>query len=462
MKKNLQKVALIALALTMFSSPIAHGADAPLTTEVSLPSITSPEIANSIAIANNGTMVASYFDRKEVEVIDGKNVRRAIDVNCNPIKVAIEDTGDWAWAICDQRSDVLVLDLKEGILSTITPDMKSPDILLHLPLKKRLVVISSLGQVIVISAKNSNDYEQLSSKFLSLSPTAAAVDESEQFLFVAEKGAIRIINLESFASEKITLQSPNIYLTEIKLSADKKYLYGAGADVTYGSENPLLFLAALKISTRTVSDQKLITSPTQGNPIISLAPSFRRLYVGSSTAITLDEGIPAGLFYAEILPGGKFGKLQSFYPDRVFIQSLAQSQDLKNLASSQTFSRLGRVQVSDTPYPVESEPVVNTTTQTTAAKPTSQVAKKISFKATLKGRSLSITGSTFGLTPGSKVSVYTRDLSKKKAKFVAQKNKVTVSTGNKISWKGSVASKKIEIFLLAGSTKSKVVLKTSS
>jgi hypothetical protein len=67
-------------------------------------------------------------------------------------------------------------------------------------------------------------------------------------------------------------------------------------------------------------------------------------------------------------------------------------------------------------------------------------------RGTLKGTRLTLTGTTTGMSPGTRVTVHIKDLTKPRQSFVQQKTKAVVDARGTYRWTGTVRPSKVQVF----------------
>jgi hypothetical protein len=70
----------------------------------------------------------------------------------------------------------------------------------------------------------------------------------------------------------------------------------------------------------------------------------------------------------------------------------------------------------------------------------------MSVQGRLKGTKLSLTGTTTGMAPGTIVTVYVRDATKKQSTFVRQAKAAVVDARGGYRWAGTAKPVKVEVF----------------
>jgi hypothetical protein len=66
-------------------------------------------------------------------------------------------------------------------------------------------------------------------------------------------------------------------------------------------------------------------------------------------------------------------------------------------------------------------------------------------RGTLKGTKLTLTGTTTGMSPGTRVTVHIKDLTKPRQSFVEQKTKAVVDARGNYRWTGTVRPSKVQV-----------------
>jgi YbbR domain-containing protein len=85
---------------------------------------------------------------------------------------------------------------------------------------------------------------------------------------------------------------------------------------------------------------------------------------------------------------------------------------------------------------------------------------EIRFVAKAAGSKVRITGTTTSMRPLTALTVYVKDLTKKKARFVKQAKLALLNSQGGITWSGKAPSKRFAVYLSGGGAKSKTVTVT--
>jgi len=72
-------------------------------------------------------------------------------------------------------------------------------------------------------------------------------------------------------------------------------------------------------------------------------------------------------------------------------------------------------------------------------------------RGTLKGTRLTLTGTTTGMSPGTRVTVHIKDLTMPRQSFVQQKTKAVVDARGNYRWTGTVRPSKVQVFTTTAS-----------
>ena len=73
---------------------------------------------------------------------------------------------------------------------------------------------------------------------------------------------------------------------------------------------------------------------------------------------------------------------------------------------------------------------------------------------------ISLSGVTGGIRPGARITVYMRDLTQKKSRFIKQKKMAVVSSDGTISWRGNAPSNRMAVYVAGEGVRSKIITVT--
>ena len=82
---------------------------------------------------------------------------------------------------------------------------------------------------------------------------------------------------------------------------------------------------------------------------------------------------------------------------------------------------------------------------------------QVTVKGALKGSVLTVSGATGGMRPGARITVYVKDLTKKKSRFVRQAVQATTTATGGYRWKGKAPASRVKVYTLANGAKSPVI-----
>lgn len=395
-----------------------------------LPTVSVPEVANDIAVADTGTSLLSFRDLKQVGVVDSDGALATIDLGCEPMAVAIHPDGIKGWAVCASDPHVYVLDLVTPQVSVAGLDLVDPVELAYSPAQDLLVAGGMSGQIVVIDAAGDNYIKKATFSIGGdLSALTLARDGTTGFA-ASYVSQISRIDLLAGTAQTLDIAGGAISMTSLSLSPSGATLYAAGAK---GGPSPVpdSVVLALDPTTGAVLQEKTYVMSPAGFGAITLVACHRTLYFGTGLGVDIGT-MTTGVFGIELDTAGRLGDLVGVVSQPVFANTMDVSPSCTRGSAVSTDRELFRWTAEDAPYPSAS----------------------IDISGSLSKGRITLTGLSTGLASGTKVSVYIKVAGKKGATFVKQKKQAVVGTDGRFTWKGAVTGPRVSVYVKAGTLKS--------
>ena len=421
----------------------------PLPAQASTGSIGLPEVPNSVAVTDTGVKLVSMKDRKTVALVDSTG-QFEVQMMCSPSAVAVAPAGDRGWAVCQDDPHLRGINLVTG--ETVVADVGTEGALslAYIPGSKKVVVGDNAGHVTVVSVTSDNDYQVLQRIPLGgpVSMIAMAPDGRTGYSWTAP-GTVMRFDIESGSAKALAkFALPRANLFSLAVSPSGRTLYAGACDLCIGAptsagaamstgaaaESPIpAVLFALDARSGRTLQRTVLRPDGQDFSQIFVAASHRALYVGTGVGVPVGMN-PTGVFQVALDGYGRMGAMSTLLDAPAFVGAIALSVDGRSFVAGTTGPELYSVDVPNAPY---------------------RPAMAITAKVT--GTSVALSGKSHGISAGAKVSVFIKDLTKKKPAWVEQKKKATVGADGRFAWKGAMPSSHVEVYVKAGTTKSATV-----
>ena len=402
-----------------------------------------PEPPNNIAVSDTGIIVASLFDARAVAMIALDGTTRIVDINCSPRDVAIDPSGETAWAVCTDSEHISAIDAVTGAVTQAGIGATGLDDITYLPAADRLLVASIEGfggQIITVSGVEDGQYEvtdRVVSDSYGFTQLAPFPDGSRTYART-DGGALLYVDIE-MAGQIIELRRPTTGRTvaSVALSPTGTALYVVAQDFTDESDVRMT-IERVNPSTGAAMQSVPLDFTIPSGTKIDIAANHRSVFVSSGISIRVGDAT-SGLIR---LPTDGRGRLSA-------PESLDQTSTIGT--GVDTSSRGGRVafgaiQTQSTDY--------RAVGMQTEGRP---YPRAIAVTASAKGAQIKVTGTTVSLRPVTKLTVHVKDLTKAKARFVTQATPAFVSITGTLAWKGKAPSKRFALYVSGGGTQSNTV-----
>jgi hypothetical protein len=383
------------------------------------------ETPNSVAVANDGLIAASLFNDKSIALLPGAGVVSRVPLECSPSDVTIAPDASTAWAVCRGDSHLHVIDVRSRQHLVADVGLRQAEDVVYLPDSRRLVIADLAGEIVVVSATSITDYavlERVPTGVERPSDLAVLPDGTRAYA-MTDAGTLLSVDLVAKSWRVMPGQAPRTFLTSIALARSGTLLY-AGADIGSTESGFRSAILALDPLTGATVQESALEFTSPGPTTIKVAAGYRSLSVATGLGIDID-GESTGLFDVALDDQGRLGARSRIMPLGVAVvgSDVGRSADGMMVAAGTTNSTVVGARVNDVP-----------------ASPTLRVQGRF------KGTKLTLTGTTTMMLPGTRVSVYVKDLSKPGQSFVEQPTKAVVDARGAYRWTGTVKAAKVRVF----------------
>lgn len=376
---------------------------------------------NTVAVANDGTIVASLFDAQAIAVVTGPGAVVNVALGCTPADVAIHPDATLAWAVCPGDPHLWVIDIATGEWAVGGLGLVQANDIAYLPGPDRLVIADLDGEVLLTSGHDG--YEVLrristgDRRPMALAPMA----DGGRTYAVTDIGQLIAVDFGRGTVSELRGFGANTFLTSIALSRSGTSLY-ATADEMEGSTSRALLLRLDPVSGGVLQRASLDFTPS-GFTWMALAAGHRSLSVATGLYVDISGNL-TGTFDMAVDDRGALGERSADLPVSYAASDVGRSADGTRIAFGITNGRVAGVLTDDPPYP-----------------------PSITLKGTLKKGKLSLGGATIGLPPGTPLTVHVRDATRKKTPFVVQRVTATVDARGDFRWNGKSSLKRVQVFV---------------
>lgn len=425
--------ALVAAGLAI-SGPSAASADTPYV-DAAL-----TETPSSVAVSDNGIIVAGLFDARAVAIVDASGAMRTVSIDCSPNDVAISPTGKTAWAVCQGSEHIMVVDVAAGSVTVVSVDKTGLDDVVYLPQVDQLMVASIEGELIRVSQVSTGGYFVLNRVVMPqwrITELAPYGDGSATYA-VTDAGDLIFIDID-FGGQVVPLRprTPDRLFISVAMSPTQTALYASVVDNSDPAA-PSTSLEVVSPATGLAMQSVPLDLGSAYASTVALAAGHRSVSVGSGVPVPMD-GTTSGLVSVPVDDQGRLGSPEALVSGGIAASSVGLSADGSRVAFGTTNSTAVGLRIEGAPYP-----------------------RAIRATAKARGTSLTVIGSTTSMTPLTRLSVYVRDLTKPKSRFIKQAKSAIVSSTGGFTWKGTMPSRRAAVYLSTGGTRSATVTVTST
>lgn len=396
------------------------------------------EIPNAVAVADTGAIAASLYDAQAVALVDPDGTVRQATVECSPADVAISPDGATAWAVCQEDVHVHVIDVASLEVTRASLEVSGLDDIVYLPDVDRLVVGSIQGHVLAVQDVSSGGYfvylrttTQDVAPGVGVTQLAPRSDASGAYA-ITDGGDLLYVDLEFGGQVALIADgSPQRFFNSIAMGPFDTALYAAVVD--YSTADITNTVEAIDMATGRARQSVRLDPALSGSSVIQVAPGYRAVYVSFGLFVETPGG-RTGMLTMPVSDQGVLGAVESALAAQDPASAVSLSSDGQRVAFGTVNADAIGIATSDTPYPV----AIRVTAKATASK-------------------LRITGTTTSMRPLTALTVYVKDLTKKKARFVKQKKAMLLNYHGDITWDGEAPSKKFALYVKGGGATSKTI-----
>lgn len=391
------------------------------------------EAPNDVAIADDGTTLASMLDLKQVAIIRPDRTVTIRTLECAPSAVAIAPEGDWGWVVCQSNPQVFGLNVATGELISADVGLEEAVQAIYVPARDLLVVGGYSGTVVVVSVTSPDDYQVRATIATNRMLDSISVSADAETAFtVGPTGELTRIDLTNQTSDVLKLTSPDTSIWTTALSPLGTILF-AGA---YESSTSATVLLALNPQTGATLQRLPVPVTFMFSSRVLVAAGSRQLYVGLGNRATID-GERKGLLAVALDARGRMGTLSALDEQAITAGALSLSNNREHLAAGDVGGRGGsivRLSVTDEP-----------------------VAPGLTVTGRIDRTMVRVTGASEGLALGTSITVYTKAVGAKKARFVAQPRRAVIGADGVFRWSGKIPAARVSIYVMTGTVKSPVI-----
>lgn len=396
--------------------------------------VTVGEVPTAVAVSDTGVIAASLYDAQAVALIDSTGAVNRVSLGCSPSDVDISPSGDTAWSVCQGSENVIVIDVASGEVGAASVGATGLDDIVYLPAVDQLLIGSLEGQIITVSEVSTGGYLVTGRVVMpewrptQLAPVADgtwtyAITDAGDLLFVGIEMGGQVVLLHRATSERVFLS--------ITLAPDAIHLYGAVSD--FSTAAVVTSVEALDLVTGDARQRVDLAFSIEGSTAVQVIAGYRAIYVATGLSAQTMSG-ESGLLTLPVSESGVVGAVESAPVGAANGAAVALSHGGGSVAFGTTNSTVVGARVSDQPYP-----------------------RAISFSANGKGKVLRVRGTTTSLPPGTRISIFVKDLTAKKPRFVKQKATATSDATGAFTWRGKAVSARMAIYVSGGGVRSETV-----
>jgi hypothetical protein len=399
------------------------------------------EVPTGVAVSDAGVIAASLFDARSIALValDG-SVKRA-SLECSPSDVAISPDGATAWAVCQDSEHLNVVDVASLEVSRASMEASGLDSIDYLPLVDRLVIGSIQGEILAVGEVTAGGYSvAMRTSIQDVTPGVGAtqlapISDGSGLYAITDAGDLLYVDLE-FGGQvvRIAAGSPERYFNSIAMGPFDTALYAVVVD--YSTADIRNTAEVIDKATGAVLQSVLIEVDAPGYTTTEVTSTSREIFIAFGQLAATPDG-RTGLLSLAVDARGLLGDVQAAPVPAAAGAAVAVSADRSRVAYGTTNAGALGLIVDGDPYPAE-----------------------IRFVAKAAGSKVRITGTTTSMRPLTALTVYVKDLTKKKARFVKQAKLALLNSQGGITWSGKAPSKRFAVYLSGGGAKSKTVTVT--
>ncbi|MBM3685913.1 MAG: hypothetical protein FJW85_02790 [Actinobacteria bacterium] len=398
------------------------------------------EPANGIAVSDTGVIAAAMFNPRTVTFVDAEGTTSSVEIGCSPHDVAISPSGTTAWAVCQGSSHLMVIDVATASVASASMNAPGLDDVTYLPRVDQLI-LSSMdglgGQILRVGGVTTGAYEvidRIATPQWRVTQLAPSADGSHAYALTDSGDLLRVDFQEGDSLTLIRRGSPDRSYLSIAVNPNYTALYAAVLDFS----DPADMRTSLELI------QPATGHPLQSVPLdyamsistsIDIAAGHRTLAVASGVPIRQGDAA-SGLVVVPLDERGRLGTPRPEESDAIGT-AVGMSADGSWIAFATSDNNVVGSRTYGAPYP-----------------------KAIEVTATARGTVLTVSGTTTSLDYRTPLTVWVKDLTRSKARFVKKSPGALVSSTGAVAWKGTPPSKRFALYLSGGGTKSATVTVT--
>ncbi|MEY3733797.1 MAG: hypothetical protein RL347_1156 [Actinomycetota bacterium] len=399
------------------------------------------ESPTGVAVSDDGVIAAGLFDAKAVALVKPDGTVRRASIGCSPSDVAISPDGATAWAVCQESEHLSVVDIASLGVSQASMGVVGLDAIDYLPEVDELVIGSLQGTVLAVREVATGGYSiYMSTNIQDVTPGVgvtqlAPLSDGSGAYAITDGGDLIFVDLEFGGQVALIADgSPRRFFNSIAMGPFDTALYAAVMD--YDTADIKNTVEIVDMATGASRQSVLLDAVTPGSTTIELTAGNRAVYAAFGLYVTTSTGA-TGLLTVAVDDGGRLAGVQGADAPAAAGSAAALSADGSRVVFGTTNAGAVGLSVDGDPYPA---------------------AIRLAAKAT--GSKLRITGTTTSMRPLTALTVYVKDLTKKKTRFVKQAKPALLNYQGDITWSGKAPSKRFALYLSGGGAKSTTVTVT--
>lgn len=395
------------------------------------------EVPTAVAVSDTGIIAASLYDARAIALVDPEGTVRQASLDCSPSDVEIAPDGATAWAVCQESEHLNVIDVASLEVGVASMTVGGLDAIAYLPAVDELIIGSLEGWVIAVGDVSTGGYvPRRWSQFPQDGPyritQLAPLSDGTGAYAITDAGDLVFADLQFTGEPRIIARmSSERSFQSIALSPFGTVLYAAVVD--FDSAQTVTTVETIDMATGAARQRVNLQVTGDFFSTLDLAAGYRAVYVTSGVGAQTPSGND-GLLTLPVDDRGRMGDVQAAPATAAGGSGTAVSANYARVAFGTTDGRALDVVVDDAPYP-----------------------SAVYITAKAKGSNFTVSGTTTSLPVLTELTVYVKDLTKKKATFVKQSKQALVNFQGVITWRGKAPSKKFAVYLAGASAKSKTV-----
>lgn len=427
--KHPLSLVVVALAMVVVMAPTAGSS----TQSETYLDASLPEVPSGVAVSDEGTVISALFDAGAVAVVKSPNSVITHPLGCSPEGVDISPDGLSAWAVCPFNPHVYVIDNVTNEVAVAGIDLIEAKAVADVPDREMLVIADFIGELVLVTTTD-RSYEvvqRIETPGFNPVVLAALSDGSGSYMGSAD-GRVAYVDFRTGEMKLLRDRSVAASVWSLSLSKSETRLY-AGAVLDASTPKPKSAILALNPITGRVLQQVPLTFTLPATTYMNVAAGHRSLSVSTGLAVRID-GQETGTFTIALDGRGRMGGLAPMFSNTVFGSGISRSPSGRYTVVGTTSLRVIGAEQEDPAYP-----------------------SSLGIKARMKASTLSLSGATTGLRPGTRITVHIAHATKQNSRFVAQKARAVVDRSGNYTWSARTKAKHVKVYVSAPDTKSATV-----